>query len=271
MSNLQAYDKVVKENCGTFSLLERAQTGYASLHQFTEAFDDLYSNPQIQRDFGVEELAYMKSKPADILNHLKTDHLVSEGEARFTASFEPKIEEGQFVRQAPIFNKDGKYSAPPIDVNDPNNSAELTRLRQLLERREASERLLVEREASESAFREADRIPATELKKYHREKLQDAGMLNRSKEALLRAGFKYGVGDFNNNLSAEQQREYVIDRFFNNDPEAFLEWNASQESFFPDPRMDLFAAGAFPEPPPAGEGDAGGSGESIEEEEEDSE
>ena len=112
-----------------------------------------------------------------------------------------------------------------------------------------------------AAFREADKVPATELKKYHKEKIEAAGMKNRSKEVLLRAGFKYNIGDFNNNLSAEQQREYVIDRFFNNDPEAFLDWNASQEEYFPDPRMDLFAGGAFPEPEPAAASGSGGAPE----------
>ncbi len=246
MTNLHAYDKIVKEHCGTFSLLQTAKTGYTKMSQFTDAYDNLYTNPRIQRDFGVEELAYMKSKPADILNHLKTDHIVSEGEARFTPSFVPEIAEGVFVRQLPIFNKEGKYSAPPIDVNDPNQSAELTNLRQQLERKRIGEVLLVQQRAREEALRMTDKVTASAIKDFHSAKLRNAGLMHRSKEVLKRAGYKYGVGEFNNNLSAEQQREYVIDRFFDNDPELFLEWkeerDAGRGDFFPDPRRDLSVA-----------------------------
>ena len=60
------YDEYVKKHCGRMSLLEQAKTGYTNMGQFEEAYTDLYKNPEVQRKFGVEELAYVKTETGKI-------------------------------------------------------------------------------------------------------------------------------------------------------------------------------------------------------------
>ena len=55
--SLRECDEYVKEHCGRFSLLKQAQSGYTSMGEFESAFYGLYESPEMQRKFGVEELA----------------------------------------------------------------------------------------------------------------------------------------------------------------------------------------------------------------------
>ena len=108
------YDEYVKKHCGRMSLLEQAKTGYTNMGQFEEAYTDLYKNPDVQRKFGVEELAYVKTTKSGILNQLMQDQKISEGSINFGNGINPDIEEGIFVRNNTLF-KDGVYKPPTMD------------------------------------------------------------------------------------------------------------------------------------------------------------
>ena len=108
------YDEYVKKHCGRMSLLEQAKTGYTNMGQFEEAYTDLYKNPDVQRKFGVEELAYVKTTKSGILNQLMQDQKISEGSINFGNGINPPIEEGVFVRNNTLF-KDGVYKPPTMD------------------------------------------------------------------------------------------------------------------------------------------------------------
>tara|TARA_R110001632_G_scaffold2330_1_gene10206 strand:- start:2868 stop:3677 length:810 start_codon:yes stop_codon:yes gene_type:complete len=230
------------------SLLEQAKSGYTNMGQFESAFYGLYDNPEAQRKFGVEDLAYMNAKPSSILNHMMTDNKVSEGSINFNPDrLEPPIEGGVFVRNRSMFSKDtGKFVDPPIDADGKMNE-ELNKLRQMQERNIATQRVLVEREAKALAMREADMIPATDLKRWAQRTMDMAGMVGRykDKEELKKAGYALTSTELFN-LPAKEAREYIIDRFFGNDPEALIAWKETTgadggKRVFPDPRRDLFA------------------------------
>lgn len=116
MVSSREYDEYVKKHCGRMTLLQQAKTGYTSMGEFDEAFSSLYKNPEIQRKFGVEELAYVPVKPSSILNQMMTDHKVSEGSIDFGNGVNPPIEGGVFVRNASMFNDMGTYAAPVMDA-----------------------------------------------------------------------------------------------------------------------------------------------------------
>ena len=245
----------VKEHCGRFSLLKQAQSGYTSMGEFESAFYGLYESPEMQRKFGVEELAFMKSKPSSVLNHIMIDNRVSEGSVNFGNGINPDIEEGVFVRNRPIFNKEGDFDMPSIDSTDAQDE-EMLRLKAGMNRMETTQRLLVEQQNREMALREADKINAEDLKRWADRTMDKAGMKGRglTKDALRRSGYDKTSTEIKQMPGAES-REYIIDRFFGNDPQALLNWVESTresmgERILPSPRKDLMEAFAEVEPEP---------------------
>ena len=253
--SLRECDEYVKEHCGRFSLLKQAQSGYTSMGEFESAFYGLYESPEMQRKFGVEELAFMKSKPSSVLNHIMIDNRVSEGSVNFGNGINPDIEEGVFVRNRPIFNKEGDFDMPSIDSTDAQDE-EMLRLKAGMNRMETTQRLLVEQQNREMALREADKINAEDLKRWADRTMDKAGMKGRglTKEALRRSGYDKTSTEIKQMPGAES-REYIIDRFFGNDPQALLNWVESTresmgERILPSPRKDLMEAFAEVEPEP---------------------
>ena len=253
--SLRECDEYVKEHCGRFSLLKQAQSGYTSMGEFESAFYGLYESPEMQRKFGVEELAFMKSKPSSVLNHIMIDNRVSEGSVNFGNGINPDIEEGVFVRNRPIFNKEGDFDMPSIDSTDAQDE-EMLRLKAGMNRMETTQRLLVEQQNREMALREADKINAEDLKRWADRTMDKAGMKGRglTKEALRRSGYDKTSTEIKQMPGAES-REYIIDRFFGNDPQALLNWvDSTRESMgeriLPSPRKDLMEAFAEVQPEP---------------------
>ena len=253
--SLRECDEYVKEHCGRFSLLKQAQSGYTSMGEFESAFYGLYESPEMQRKFGVEELAFMKSKPSSVLNHIMIDNRVSEGSVNFGNGINPDIEEGVFVRNRPIFNKEGDFDMPSIDSTDAQDE-EMLRLKAGMNRMETTQRLLVEQQNREMALREADKINAEDLKRWADRTMDKAGMKGRglTKEALRRSGYDKTSTEIKQMPGAES-REYIIDRFFGNDPQALLNWVESTresmgERILPSPRKDLMEAFAEVQPEP---------------------
>jgi len=253
--SLRECDEYVKEHCGRFSLLKQAQSGYTSMGEFESAFYGLYESPEMQRKFGVEELAFMKSKPSSVLNHIMIDNRVSEGSVNFGNGINPDIEEGVFVRNRPIFNKEGDFDMPSIDSTDAQDE-EMLRLKAGMNRMETTQRLLVEQQNREMALREADKINAEDLKRWADRTMDKAGMKGRglTKDALRRSGYDKTSTEIKQMPGAES-REYIIDRFFGNDPQALLNWVESTresmgERILPSPRKDLMEAFAEVEPEP---------------------
>ena len=253
--SLRECDEYVKEHCGRFSLLKQAQSGYTSMGEFESAFYGLYESPEMQRKFGVEELAFMKSKPSSVLNHIMIDNRVSEGSVNFGNGINPDIEEGVFVRNRPIFNKEGDFDMPSIDSTDAQDE-EMLRLKAGMNRMETTQRLLVEQQNREMALREADKINAEDLKRWADRTMDKAGMKGRglTKDALRRSGYDKTSTEVKQMPGAES-REYIIDRFFGNDPQALLNWVESTresmgERILPSPRKDLMEAFAEVEPEP---------------------
>jgi len=253
--SLYDYDEFIKKHCGRLSLLNQAKTGYKSKGQFEEAYRDLYTNPKVQSDFGVEELAYIPSSSQGVLDHLMTDARVSEGEARFTPSFSPEIEGGVFVRNHSLFDKDGKFDPPPVD--DTGGFVPMSQYKEEKARNDITLRTLVERENQESARRIAERTTATELNDYYDKRINMSGLGSARKEAREKQGFKYSATDFKGITNKEEKIEYLVDRFFGNDATAFVNWQESerktrgQRSFqLPEPRKDLFATEFAPMPQP---------------------
>ena len=262
--SLRECDEYVKEHCGRFSLLKQAQSGYTSMGEFESAFYGLYESPEMQRKFGVEELAFMKSKPSSVLNHIMIDNRVSEGSVNFGNGINPDIEEGVFVRNRPIFNKEGDFDMPSIDSTDAQDE-EMLRLKAGMNRMETTQRLLVEQQNREMALREADKINAEDLKRWADRTMDKAGMKGRglTKDALRRSGYDKTSTEIKQMPGAES-REYIIDRFFGNDPQALLNWvESTRESqgdrILPSPRKDLMEAFAEVQPQaaaaPAGDDD----------------
>ena len=262
--SLRECDEYVKEHCGRFSLLKQAQSGYTSMGEFESAFYGLYESPEMQRKFGVEELAFMKSKPSSVLNHIMIDNRVSEGSVNFGNGINPDIEEGVFVRNRPIFNKEGDFDMPSIDSTDAQDE-EMLRLKAGMNRMETTQRLLVEQQNREMALREADKINAEDLKRWADRTMDKAGMKGRglTKDALRRSGYDKTSTEIKQMPGAES-REYIIDRFFGNDPQALLNWVESTresmgERILPSPRKDLMEAFAEVQPQaaaaPAGDDD----------------
>ena len=223
--SLYDYDEFIKKHCGRMSLLNQAKTGYKSKGQFEEAYNDLYTNPKVQRDFGVEELAYLPSSSQGILNHLMTDHAVSEGEARFTASFEPKIEGGVFVRNHPLFDADGKFQPP---VSDATGDDLMDKYRDLQQRRQAEQRILVEQATQEEARRIAEQTTQRELDEYYSKRIDMSGLGSARKEARERQGFKYSYTGFVGLPSRETKVEHIVERFFGGDASAFIDWQTNE-------------------------------------------
>jgi len=253
--SLRECDEYVKEHCGRFSLLKQAQSGYTSMGEFESAFYGLYESPEMQRKFGVEELAFMKSKPSSVLNHIMIDNRVSEGSVNFGNGINPDIEEGVFVRNRPIFNKEGDFDMPSIDSTDAQDE-EMLRLKAGMNRMETTQRLLVEQQNREMALREADKINAEDLKRWADRTMDKAGMKGRglTKDALRRSGYDKTSTEIKQMPGAES-REYIIDRFFGNDPQALLNWvESTRESqgdrILPSPRKDLMEAFAEVQPEP---------------------
>ena len=262
--SLYDYDEFIKKHCGRMSLLNQAKTGYKTKGQFEEAYNDLYTNPKVQREFGVEELAYLPSSSQGILNHLMTDHAISEGEARFTASFEPKIEGGVFVRNHPLFDEDGKFKPPVSDATGGEDWLE--KYRELQERRQAEQRVLVEQATQEEARRIAEQTTQRELDEYYSKRIDMSGLGSARKAARERQGFKYSYTDFVNLPNREAKVEHLVERFFGGDASAFVDWQNSERLAreegerpgrfqLPEARRDLegeFAAQAQAPQPPQG-------------------
>lgn len=225
--SLYDYDEFIKKHCGRMSLLNQAKTGYNTESQFDQAYNDLYTNPKVQRDFGVEELAYMPSSKQGILNHLMTDHKVSEGSVNFGGGFVPPIEGGVFVRDRPLFDKDGKYEPPPTDGNDPNDEL-LQRYRDLQSRRQAEQRILVEQATQEEARRIAEQTTQRELDEYYSKRIDLSGLGSARKEARERQGFQYSYTAFTQLPDRESKVEHLVQRFFGGDASAFVDWQNSE-------------------------------------------
>ena len=125
--SLRECDKRVEEHCGTLSLLKQAETGYQNMGQFDAAYSQLYKNPEVQKMFGVEELAYIPSNKSALFNQLMTDHRVSEGSINFGNGINPDIEEGQFVRSKSMFNDMGTFQVPSMDAAEGTDMETLER------------------------------------------------------------------------------------------------------------------------------------------------
>jgi len=254
--SLYDYDEFIKKHCGRLSLLNQAKTGYKTKGEFEEAYRDLYTNPKVQRDFGVEALAYISTTSQGVFDHLMTDARVSEGEARFTPSFEPEIEGGVFVRDSSLFDKDGKFDPPPVD--DTGGFVPMSKYKELEQRADITARALVERENQEAARRIAERTTASELNDYYDKRIGMSNLGSARKEARERQGFKYSATEFRNLTDKEEKIEYLVDRFFGNDATAFVNWQESERQTrgqrptrfeLPEPRKDLFATEFAPMPP----------------------
>ena len=233
------YDEYVKKHCGRMTLLQQAQTGYTNMGQFEEAYTDLYKNPDVQRKFGVEELAYVKTTKSGILNQLMHDQKISEGSINFGNGINPDIEEGVFVRNNTLF-KDGVYKPPTMDSS---TGVDMDLVNDFFERRE--------REMSEAQRKENADI-SNELKqnlkgslgglmqdmyKHQLERRGGAGKMDLSTKtpetgASVRYT-KYGLvsaGAFNN-MEQQAQIDYLTKEFFAGNTQGLSDYMFSDKNY----------------------------------------
>ena len=232
------YDEYVKKHCGRMTLLQQAQTGYTNMGQFEEAYTDLYKNPEVQRKFGVEELAYVKTTKSGILNQLMQDQKISEGSINFGNGINPDIEEGVFVRNNTLF-KDGVYKPPTMDSS---TGVDMDLVNDFFERRE--------REMNE-AQRKENRDISNELKqnlkgslesmmedmyKHQLERRGGTGKMDLSTKTPEGASVrytKYGLVSASvfNNMEQQAQIDYLTKEFFAGNTQGLSDYMFSDKNY----------------------------------------
>ena len=235
------YDEYVKKHCGRMSLLEQAKTGYKTLGQFEEAYTDLYKNPEVQRKFGVEELAYVKTTSSSILNQMMQDHRTSEGSINFGNGINPPIEEGVFVRNNTLF-KDGVYKPPTMDSA---TDADMGLVNDVF---------LRERRREQAIQEDANALLSAELKRYEFEgETLKSLMESMYKHQLERRGgtgkmdsttktpetgasaryTKYGLFSASvfNNMEIQAQIDYLTEQFFNGNTQGLSNYMYSKVDY----------------------------------------
>ena len=231
------YDEYVKKHCGRMSLLEQAKTGYKTLGQFEEAYTDLYKNPEVQRKFGVEELAYVKTTSSSILNQLMQDHRISEGSINFGNGINPPIEGGVFVRNNTLF-KDGVYKPPTMDsaTGDDMDSV--------------NDFFLRRQKADQAAQKEENKLLSTELKanlnglkgkmedmyKHQLERRGGTGKMEQSTKTPEGASVrytKYGLVSASvfNQMELQAQIDYLTKEFFAGNTQGLSDYMFSDKNY----------------------------------------
>ena len=231
------YDEYVKKHCGRMSLLEQAKTGYKTLGQFEEAYTDLYKNPEVQRKFGVEELAYVKTTSSSILNQLMQGHRISEGSINFGNGINPPIEGGVFVRNNTLF-KDGVYKPPTMDsaTGDDMDSV--------------NDFFLRRQKADQAAQKEENKLLSTELKanlnglkgkmedmyKHQLERRGGTGKMEQSTKTPEGASVrytKYGLVSASvfNQMELQAQIDYLTKEFFAGNTQGLSDYMFSDKNY----------------------------------------
>ncbi len=280
------FDEYVRRECGRFTPQEQARTGYHSMMEFNR---DLYStirNPLIQAKAGVEEIAYMTEKmsPDRVLKNIEHGRATEGGTITDFSRFgKPNIAEGKYkyVRLQPMYaplksdpDTPGTSSGAYVPPTDPGASSDNPLADELMEKLANEQRMRrMEQEHYEKKVNMADarveveRMTADKLKEYVRRTYDRMGLLGRgvSRQRLASSGFDKTYTEVLQ-VPATQVKDYIIERFFDNDPELLADWVVQTREeqgrrSFPDPRRDLFGAGDAPEAsgsgiipePPAGE------------------
>ena len=219
------------------SLLEQAKTGYKTLGQFEEAYTDLYKNPEVQRKFGVEELAYVKTTSSSILNQLMQDHRISEGSINFGNGINPPIEGGVFVRNNTLF-KDGVYKPPTMDSATGDDMNEL------------NDFFLSRQKADQAAQKEENKLLSTELKanlnglkgkmedmyKHQLERRGGTGKMEQSTKTPEGASVrytKYGLVSASvfNQMELQAQIDYLTKEFFAGNTQGLSDYMFSDKNY----------------------------------------
>ena len=235
--SLRECDKRVEENCGTLSLLKQAETGYQNMGQFDAAYSQLYKNPEVQKMFGVEELAYIPSNKSALFNQLMTDHRVSEGSINFGDGINPDIEEGQFVRSKSMFNDMGTFQVPSMDAAVGTDMETLERF--MNERQqEVTAKQMIENKA---VIRELKRDYGGDLEAmmedFYKHQLDRRGGSGKSSldtktpdKAMSQRYAKYGIVTSStfNGMEQQAQLDYLIKEFFRGDANNLDEYMRSE-------------------------------------------
>tara|TARA_R100000951_G_scaffold6385_2_gene6509 strand:- start:1958 stop:2896 length:939 start_codon:yes stop_codon:yes gene_type:complete len=233
------YDEYVKKHCGRMSLLEQAKTGYTNMGQFEEAYTDLYKNPEVQRKFGVEELAYVKTTKGGILNQMMQDQKISEGSINFGNGINPPIEEGVFVRNNTLF-KDGVYKPPTMDSSTGADMDLVNEFfaRQQREQTEAqrAENRIVSRELKENLKGGLESM-MEDMYKHQLERRGGTGKMDLSTKtpetgASVRYT-KYGLisASVFNNMEIQAQIDYLTKEFFDGNTAGLLEYSMDERKY----------------------------------------
>lgn len=233
------YDEYVKKHCGRMSLLEQAKTGYTNMGQFEEAYTDLYKNPEVQRKFGVEELAYVKTTKGGILNQMMQDQKISEGSINFGNGINPPIEEGVFVRNNTLF-KDGVYKPPTMDSSTGADMDLVNEFfaRQQREQTEAqrAENRIVSRELKENLKGGLESM-MEDMYKHQLERRGGTGKMDLSTKtpetgASVRYT-KYGLisASVFNNMEIQAQIDYLTKEFFDGKTAGLLEYSMDERKY----------------------------------------
>ena len=233
------YDEYVKKHCGRMSLLEQAKTGYTNMGQFEEAYTDLYKNPEVQRKFGVEELAYVKTTKGGILNQMMQDQKISEGSINFGNGINPPIEEGVFVRNNTLF-KDGVYKPPTMDSSTGADMDLVNEFfaRQQREQTEAqrAENRIVSRELKENLKGGLESM-MEDMYKHQLERRGGTGKMDLSTKtpetgASVRYT-KYGLisASVFNNMEIQAQIDYLTKEFFDGKTAGLLEYSMDEREY----------------------------------------
>ena len=235
------YDEYVKKHCGRMSLLEQAKTGYKTLGQFEEAYTDLYKNPEVQRKFGVEELAYVKTTKGGILNQMMQDHRTSEGSINFGNGINPPIEEGVFVRNNTLF-KDGVYKPPTMDsatdadMGLVNDAFLLGRKVAKAEQKEQNKFLSAELKATFNPKNAPPRLKGLmeDMYKHQLERRGGTGKMEQSTKTPEGASVrytKYGLVSASvfNQMELQAQIDYLTKEFFAGNTQGLTNYMAGKE------------------------------------------
>lgn len=232
------YDEYVKKHCGRMSLLEQAQTGYTNMGQFEEAYTDLYKNPDVQRKFGVEELAYVKTTKSGILNQLMQDQKISEGSINFGNGINPPIEEGVFVRNNTLF-KNGVYKPPTMDSSTDADMGLVNDffLRQQREVNEAqrAENSFISRELKENFKGDLENM-MEDMYKHQLERRGGTGKMDLSTKTPEGASVRYSkyglvASSTFNQMELQAQIDYLTKEFFAGDSQGLSDYMFSDKKY----------------------------------------
>jgi len=240
---MDIYDEYVKKHCGRMSLLEQAKTGYFRTSQFEEAYTDLYKNPEVQRKFGVEELAYVKTTSSSILNQMMQDHRTSEGSINFGNGINPPIEEGVFVRNNTLF-KDGVYKPPTMDsatgddMGLVNDAFLLGRKKEKADQKEQNKFLSAELKATFNPERRPQRLKGLmeDMYKHQLERRGGTGKMDSTTKTPEGASVrytKYGLVSASvfNQMELQAQIDYLTKEFFAGNTQGLTDYMLGREDY----------------------------------------